>query len=85
MPEISRFYGIVIRMFYDHHNPPHFHVEYQDFEAIIEIEGGIIKGEMPRRALKLIYDWLDLHKDELNANWLRCQTQETLFKIQPLK
>lgn len=85
MPEISRFYGIVIRMFYDDHNPPHFHVEYQDFEAIIEIESGIIKGEMPRRALKLIYDWLDLHKDELNENWLRCQTQETLFKIQPLK
>ncbi|MFT6204108.1 MAG: hypothetical protein ACI9V1_000133 [Spirosomataceae bacterium] len=40
---------------------------------------------MPRRALKLIYDWLNLHKDELNVKWLRCQTQETLFKIQPLK
>jgi hypothetical protein len=72
-------------MFYDDHNPPHFHAEYQDFEAIIEIESGVIKGEMPRRALRLIYDWLDIYEDELTENWRRSQTQETLFKIQPLK
>ncbi len=84
MPEISRFYGIVIRMFYKDHNPPHFHADYQEYEATIEIESGIIKGEMPRRALKLIFDWLDLHKEELLRNWELAQKQEVLFKIDPL-
>ena len=65
MPEICRFYGIVIRMFYNDHNPPHFHVDYQDYQAIVTIESGLVKGEMPRRALKMIFDWLDLHKEEL--------------------
>lgn len=65
MPEIRRFYGIIIYMFYNEHNRPHFHAEYQDFEGIIEIESGIIKGKTPRRALKLIFEWIDLHKDEL--------------------
>jgi hypothetical protein len=65
MPEISRFYGIVVRMFYNDHNPPHIHIEYQDYDATIDLEDGIVKGEMPRRALKLIYEWIDLHKEEL--------------------
>ncbi len=56
-------------MFYQEHNPPHFHVKYQDFEAVISIEDGIVKGEVPRRALRLIYEWLDLHKEELMENW----------------
>ena len=85
MPEISRFYGMVIRMFYNDHNPPHFHVEYQDYEAIIDINNGTIKGEMPRKALKLTYEWLDLHKEELLENWELAQRQEKLNKIEPLK
>ncbi|MCP3930225.1 MAG: DUF4160 domain-containing protein [Bacteroidetes bacterium] len=71
-------------MFYKDHNPPHFHADYQEYEATIEIESGIIKGEMPRRALKLIFDWLDLHKEELLRNWELAQKQEVLFKIDPL-
>ena len=63
MPEISRFYGIIIRMFFNDHNPPHFHIEYQDYEAVISIEDGTVNGNMPRRALKLVFEWLDLHKD----------------------
>jgi hypothetical protein len=84
MPEISRFYGIIIYMFYNDHNPPHFHVEYQDFEATIEIESGIIKGKIPRRALKLIFEWMDLHKVELLENWKKTEERKSLEKIEPL-
>jgi hypothetical protein len=69
MPEVSRFYGIIVRMFYNDHNPPHIHVEYQEYEATVELESGIVKGEMPRRALKLIYEWIDIHIEELLVNW----------------
>lgn len=72
MPEISNFYGIVITMYFPEHNPPHFHVRYNEYHASIDIQTGKVTGEMPRRALKLVYDWLDLHKDELmetGVNW----------------
>lgn len=85
MPEISRFYGIIIRMFFDDHSPPHFHIEYQDFEATINIEDGTVKGEIPRRALSLVYDWLDLHKDELIENWKSIQETGKYNSIAPLK
>lgn len=55
MPEISRFYGIIVRMFYDEHNPPHFHVEYQGYKGSINLNDEIVKGFMPKRALKLIF------------------------------
>lgn len=72
-------------MFYNDHNPPHFHAEYQDFEATIEIESGIIKGQIPRRALKLIFEWMDLHKEELLLNWEKIEQRKSLEKIEPLK
>ena len=62
MPEISRFYGIIIYMYMNEHQPPHFHVWYNDYKAIITIEDGVVTGSLPRRALKLVYEWLDLHK-----------------------
>jgi hypothetical protein len=71
-------------MFYNEHNPPHFHVQYQEFEAIIEIESGVVKGGMPRRALKLIFEWMDLHKDELLENWRKIEERKSLLKIEPL-
>ncbi|MCM1030349.1 MAG: DUF4160 domain-containing protein [Oscillibacter sp.] len=85
MPEISRFYGIIITMFVNEHNPPHFHVEYQEYKAMITIEDGIVIGSLPRRALNLVYEWLDLHKDELIANWKRIESNQSLEKIDPLK
>lgn len=85
MPEISRFYGIVIYMFFQDHNPAHFHVKYQDFDASINIEDGIVKGELPRRALNLIYEWLDLHKAELTENWHLLEQRKPINKIEPLK
>ncbi len=84
MPEISRFFGIIIKMYYNEHNPPHFHVEFQDFAAIIHIEDGTIKGEMPRKQINLIFQWLDIHKEELLRNWELSIARESLFKINPL-
>lgn len=84
MPEICRFYGIIITMFMQEHNPPHFHVRYNEFRAIVDIKTGTIKGTLPRRALGLVYDWLDLHLDDLMANWERIENGEELKTIEPL-
>ena len=85
MPEISRFYGIIIYMYMSEHNPPLFHVWYENYKAIITIKDGIITGSLPRRALNLVYEWLDIHKDELLENWNRLANFETPQKIEPLK
>ena len=66
MPEISRFYGIIIKMYIKDPAPPHFHAEYGEFEALIKINNGeVLEGSLPRRALRLVQDWAELHKDEL--------------------
>ena len=85
MPEISRFYGIVIKMFFDDHNPPHFHVEYQEYDAIVHIQDGVMKGEMPKRALKMVFEWMELHREELLLNWNSMQSTGDYIKIEPLK
>ena len=85
MPEISRFYGIIIYMYMSEHNPPHFHVWYENYKAIITIKDGTITGSLPRLALNLVYEWLDIHKDELLENWNRLANFETPQKIEPLK
>lgn len=85
MPEICRFYGIIIQMFFNDHNPPHFHVVYGDFKAIININDEIVEGFMPKRALKLVFEWMDLHKLELIENWELAQKGELPKKIEPLK
>lgn len=84
MPEISRFYGIIIYMYVDDHNPPHFHVWYNGSKAIIYINDGFLKGALPRRVLSLVYEWLDLHKDELLENWDKVKNGGTPFDIKPL-
>ena len=84
MPEISRFYGIIITMYLPDHNPPHFHVRYNEYHATIDIMTGTVIGSMPRRALKCVYEWLDLHKDELMENWRRMENGEPLSSINPL-
>ena len=85
MPEISKFYGIVITMYFPEHNPPHFHVRYNEYRASIDIQTGKVTGEMPRRALKLVYDWLDLHKEELLENWYKLEKGNSPSKIKPLE
>lgn len=85
MPEVSSFYGIAIYMYMSEHNPPHFHVKYQEYEAMVTIEGGIVNGTLPRRALNLVFEWLDLHKEELMENWKRMECKQAIVKIDPLK
>lgn len=84
MPEISRFYGIVIRMFYGDHRPPHFHAVYGDNEVTVDIQSGAIEGRFPRRALSLVMEWLDVHRDELMSNWGKLENDLAPDKLDPL-
>jgi hypothetical protein len=85
MPEISRFYGIIIKMYFDDHNPPHFHAIYGELEAIININTlGIIWGELTPRALGLVMEWASLHHDELLHAWEQSKNLKPLDKIDPL-
>ena len=85
MPEISRFYGIVIKMFFDDHNPPHFHALYGEHEVLIDINTlAVFAGHIPPRALGLVIEWAILHQDELINDWHRAQGHEPLIKIEPL-
>jgi hypothetical protein len=71
-------------MFYNDHNPPHFHVEYGEYKAVINFQHEIVKGTLPKRALKLIFEWMDLHKAELEDNWACALEGKPLNKIAPL-
>ncbi len=85
MPEISRFYGIVIKMFYDDHQPPHFHVEYAEHQAVVSIETlALIGGTLPPRALGLVAEWAALHQEELREAWQRAKNLEPAGRIDPL-
>lgn len=84
MPTISMFYGIIIRMYYDYHNSPHFHAYYNGNEAVISFDGELVKGEIPKKQLKLVQAWSIIHKEELNANWSLCKNSEEPFEIKPL-
>lgn len=87
MPEICRFYGIVIYMFMKDYAPPHFHAKYAEHRALINIDTGEqIEGNLPRRALRLVQDWTELHREELNKNWIESQKDNPeIIKIEPLK
>ena len=87
MPEISRFFGIVITMYADDHAPPHFHARYSEHQAVIKIEDGEpITGSLPRHALRLVQDWAELHKEELLQNFNESNKDDPHFiKIKPLE
>ena len=85
MPIISSFFGIIVRMFYDDHNPPHTHVEYQGNKALLDFRGNILKGDLrSRTALRLVRDWIDLRNDYLIENWEKAREGEEINKIPPL-
>ena len=86
MPEISRFFGIVIKMFFDDHNPPHFHAEYSDYTALIDIRNlSIFSGRLPPRVMGLVIEWATLHQQELIADWERARAQQSLHRIAALE
>ena len=85
MPEISRFLGIIISMYFDEHNPPHFHAQYGESKAQILIKDLIVKqGELPSRVLGLVVEWAVLHRKELLSNWENARKSLKLKKIPPL-
>ena len=87
MAEICRFFGIIIQMYGSDHNPPHFHVIYNEYRAIIEIESGeIIQGSIPVKQLKYVQVWCDIHKQELHANFLKLSSaMQSYSRIKPLE
>ena len=85
MPEISRFFGIIITMFYDEHNPPHFHARYGSDKAAIEITSlRVLEGRLPSRALGLVIEWASQHQEELMMNWEAARNDRPPKKIPPL-
>jgi hypothetical protein len=89
MAIISMFYGIIISLYFmdqKRHHLPHIHVKYQEHEAVIEIpDGKLIEGDLPANKLKLVSAWIEIHRDELIADWELAVKGETIFKIDPLK
>jgi hypothetical protein len=86
MPEICRFYGIIIAMFYSDHAPPHFHIRYGEYKAIVNIENlTVIRGHLPPRALGMVIEWAVQRQDMLRENWKLASSLSTLKKIKPLE
>jgi hypothetical protein len=85
MPVISRFLGIAIYIYWNDHLPPHYHAKYGEYEITIEIETGVVTGSFPKRALRHVLEWHDLHQSELMANWELCRQKEEPKSIFPLE
>ena len=86
MPEISRFFGIVVALYYDDHPPPHFHVRYGEYRAILEIETpAVLFGDLPHRVLGMVVEWAASHRAELEENWGRAGARAPLTPIRPLE
>jgi len=88
MPTLSMFFGVIIRMYYapKEHNPPHIHVYYQEFIAVLNIRNcELLEGNLPAKQMRLVVAWIEIHQDELMADWKLCQNGEKPFSIEPLK
>ena len=86
MPYVSMFFGIIIRMFFSEHNPPHFHAEYQGTEGIFNFDGDMLQGNIKSNtALRLIKEWTVLRKNELDDNWNNISNRVGINKIEPLQ
>jgi hypothetical protein len=86
MPGISRFFGVVIYLYFNDHSPPHFHAEYGESEAVYEIDTlDILRGQLPRRAHSMVIEWALGHRNELRANWLRAREGLSPEQIEPLE
>lgn len=85
MPILSRFLGIVILMYWTDHSPPHFHAKYGEYEISIDIHTGLVDGRFPKRALRHVLEWYDLHKKELFDAWEKCSANEQPKTIEPLE
>lgn len=89
MPILAMFYGIIVRMYYRdnvQHHVPHIHVEYGGAKAVFSIaDGKLLAGKFPETKTRLAQAWIEIHREELNANWKLAVEGEEVFKIEPLK
>ncbi len=85
MPRISMFFGITVYMYYDDHNPPHFHASYEGLEAMFGFDGNLLRGNISAKAKSLVKEWCGAHKEELNENWKRAMENKPLNWIEPLR
>ena len=88
MPTLSIFFGIIIYMYKEDggkHNLPHIHAEYEEYEAVFDLDGNKIEGELPRKKEKQVEVWIDIHKEDLMANWKLITNGQQIFRIPPLQ
>ena len=88
MPTLSLFYGIIIKMYREvggKHNLPHLHAEYGDDEAVFDFEGNVLEGSLPKKKERMVQTWIDIHQEDLKANWKLLSSGEGYFKIPPLQ
>lgn len=88
MPTLSMFYGIIVRMYAEkgsQHNVPHLHAVFSGQEIVVGLDGTVIEGKIPKNKLNLLIAWMDIHRDELEANWALLMDGEAAFKIEPLR
>jgi hypothetical protein len=85
VPDISRFLGIVVRMYYRDHAPPHFHACYGEYEVVVGLDDGVVGGRFPRRALQHVLEWYHLHRAELEEDWELARCEQPLKPIPPLE
>ena len=88
MPVLSMFFGIIVRMYKElggKHNKPHIHAEYSGDEVVVALDGTVLEGGLPRAKMKLLEAWMEIHRDELEANWKLLSNGEQFFRIDPLK
>ena len=85
MPEVSRFLGIVVSVLYREHNPPHYHATYGGYDITVGILDGVVSGTFPRRALRHVLEWYEMHQSELLEDWNLAQQRQPLKRIEPLE
>ncbi|MCQ2351376.1 MAG: DUF4160 domain-containing protein [Paludibacteraceae bacterium] len=85
MPEISRFYGIIVNLFWRDHNPPHIHFVYGQYECSISILDRVVDGQAPAKVIAKVNDWIDIHESEILSLWERAKKGDEIGKIEPLK
>ena len=88
MPVLSMFFGIIVRMYYEQggkHNLPHIHAEYSGEEVVVSLDGTVLEGSIPRNKMKLLDAWMEIHREELQANWTLLSNGEQFFRIDALQ
>ena len=88
MPILSLFYGIIVRMYRENggkHNMPHIHAEFSGEEVVVALDGTVLEGSIPRAKMKLLDAWMEIHREDLEANWKLLSNGEQFFRIDPLK